>query len=144
MKEAVLSETIIDISIENEDQSLMESVNTTVNYIVSESHDSLPPLSSPIDSNSHDDEHTPPPPHPPTQHSNELVPDVAHHINFDRDNSLIVTQGNTTKATGITKSTKEGKTKSSSKNSKKHQVSIVSAFDMFKRNLSPDKEADTL
>ena len=120
----------------------MESVNTPVNYRVSESHD------SPIDSNSHNDEHTPPPPPPPTQHSNELVPDVAHHINIDGDNdpSLIVTQDNTNEATGITKSTKEEKTvksKSSSKNSKKHQVSIVSAFDNCKRKLSPDKEADT-
>ena len=52
MKEAVLSQTYLDISIENEDQSLMKSVNTTVNNIVSESP---PPLISPIDSNSHDD-----------------------------------------------------------------------------------------
>ena len=37
MKEAVLSQTYIEISIENEVQSLMESVNTTVNNIVSES-----------------------------------------------------------------------------------------------------------
>ena len=43
MKEAVLSQTFPDISIDNEDQSLMESVNTPVNYIVSESHDSPPP-----------------------------------------------------------------------------------------------------
>ena len=37
MKEAVLSQTYLDISIENEVQSLVESVNTTVNNIVSES-----------------------------------------------------------------------------------------------------------
>ena len=123
----------------------MESVNTTGNNIVSESP---PPLISPIDTNSHDDEHTPSPPPPHTQHSNELLPDGAHHINIDGDNnpSLIVTKDNTNKATGITKSTKEEntvKSKPSSKNSKKHQVSIVSAFDKFKRKLSPDKEADT-
>ena len=90
MKTAVLSQTFLDISIENEDQSLMESVNTIVNYIVSESHDSPPPLTSPINSKSHDNEHTPP---PPPGHSNELVPDIAHHINIvgDNDPSLIVT-----------------------------------------------------
>ena len=148
MKEAVLSQTFLDISIENEDQSLMESVNTTVNYIVSESHDFPSPLISPIDRNSHNDEHTPP---PPTHYSNELmpVPDVAHHINIDRDNdpSLIVTQHNTNNATGVTKSTKEEttvKSKSSSKNSKKHQVLIVSAFDKFKRKLSPGITCDNL
>ena len=79
MMEAVLSQTFLDISIENEDQSLMESVNTTMNSIVSQSHDSPPPLNLP---NSKDDEHTP----PPTLHSNE--PDVAHHINIDGDISM--------------------------------------------------------
>ena len=133
-KEAVLSQPYLDISIENEVQSLMESVNNNVNNIISESP---PPLISPIDSNSHDDEHTPPPPPPHTQHSNELLPDKTHHINIDENNdpSLIVTKDNTNKATGITKSTKEEntvKSKPSSKNSKKHQVSILSAFDKFK------------
>ena len=43
IKEAVLFQVFLDISIENKEQSLMESLNTTVNYIVSDSHDSPPP-----------------------------------------------------------------------------------------------------
>ena len=145
---------------------------TTLSTGVSESFD-LPPSPPVLtilhtDHNSHDDENLPPPPLLPTELtlSNELVHDVVHHGNSEEDNqnyslktthvnliALPDTEDHSIIASGKIKSVKERKTVKNkpsvaSNNSKKngttkHQSTIVSAFDMFKRKLSPDKEADT-
>ena len=129
-----------------------------------------PPVSTILQTehNSHDDELIPPPPLLPTELtlSNELTHVDVRLSNSDEDeqnSSLKTTHANKIAlrdtedhsiiGSGIIKSVKERKavknkpSLASHKNKKngttKHQAMIVSAFDMFKRKLSPDKEADT-
>ena len=137
---------------------------------VSDSFDLPPPPPVPTilqtEHNSHDDELIPPPPLLPTELtlSNELAHVDVHLSNSDEDEqnsslkpphvskiALRATEDHSIIASGKIKSVKDRKAvknkpslasnKSKKNGTTKHQATIVSAFGMFKRKLSPDKDS---
>ena len=160
----------IDNGVQPLTDTIIEPDITTLSTGVSDSFDLPPPPPTILQTehNSHDDELLLPPPLLPTEFtlSNELAHVDVHLSNSDEDkqNSSLTTthvnkiplrdtEDHSIIASGEIKSVKERKaiknkpSLASNKGKKnvttKHQATIVSAFDMFKRKLSPDKEADT-